>query len=223
MNQILNQPLEGITRQILDKLYGLRKSTILFGIDGGQGAGKSTFLRQFKRIVDEDKNYTSIALETDNFLLDRSRRENLPISYFNDPKNISNLWDFQRLSELLNRFMVSYDTSIPVKDLYDHNSGKRNKVEIFTFHKKNIIILGGPYILNSSFPNFDFKVFLKVSKDKRFDNNIAEGMARGKSFESRKNSFEKFENFFDPYFSTKLAMYNMIIDNNDFNNPFIAR
>lgn len=223
MNQILNQPRDKIIRQILDKLYEQGKPSILFGVDGGQGSGKSTFLKQLKKIAEEDRVYTPILIETDNFLIDRSIRDGLPINYFANPKNLYNLWDFERLSKLLNRFMASTDTKIIGKNLYTHISGRRNQEEIFTFSKKNLILLGGPHIFYHKFPNFDFKVFLRVSKNNRFSNNIAEGMARGRSFESRKMSFEKFENFFEPYFSDKLDTYDMIIDNNDFNNPFIIK
>lgn len=223
MNEIIDQPVGKIIRQILDYLYGLQRTHILFGVDGGQGSGKSTFLKQLKKIAEEDKVYIPIFIETDNFLIDRSIRDGLTIDYFANPKNMYNLWDFERLSKLLNRFMSSKDTKIHEKNLYTHISGKRDQEEIFTFSKKNLILVGGPHILYNKFPEFDLKVFLKVSKSNRFNNNIAEGMARGKSFESRRISFEKFENFFEPYFSGKLDMYDMIIDNNDFGNPFIVK
>jgi uridine kinase len=223
MNLTLNHPRDKIIRQILDSLYELQKSTLFFGVDGGQGSGKSTFLKQVKNQVEEDGIYNPISIETDNFLIDRSIRDNLPINYFADQKNIYNLWDFNRLSNILNFFMTSTNTSIVEKNLYTHASGMRNQQEIFTFGNKNLILLGGPHILYSKFPTFDYKVFLKVSKDRRFINNIKEGMERGRSFESRKESFEKFENFYEPYFSNKLGSYNMIIDNNDFIKPVIDR
>lgn len=223
MNQIQNQPIDTIIRQILDSLYGLKKSPILFGVDGGQGSGKSTFLKQIKKIIDEDGKYTSISLETDNFLIDRFKRENLLISYFKNPKNIYKLWDFQSLLILLNTFMVSFNTNIHVNNLYSHISGKKDKEETFRLRGNNIILLGGPYLLAPTLPKFDFKIFLDVSRNNRLNNNISEGMARGKSFKSRKESFEKFENFFKPYFSSNLDNYNMIVDNNDFSHPFITR
>lgn len=187
-------------------------------MDGGQGSGKSTLIKELKNYLSSILAYKIISLETDDFLVERSKRENLPSEFFNRQENLKELFDFERIANVIKQFQSAKNEIITLSGLYNTLSGKRDKNKEYVFGNKNIILIGGPYLLEKNYPAFDIKIFLYVKGNKRLENTLVRTLTKQRSTESQKEIFNKFERFYKPYFINRLSEYNMLIDNNNFGN-----
>lgn len=207
-----------LLNNLVENIKDLHKAIILIGIDGGQGSGKSTFIKELEAYLNTYLDYKTIFLETDDFLVERSKRDNLPQKFFNEKENLKQLFDFERMAKVIKQFQSVKSKKITLTGLYNTLSGKRDRNKEYIFGDKNIIVIGGPYLLEASYPNFDIKIFLYVTEKNRLQNTLVRTLAKKRSVESQKELFNKFEHFYKPYFVNKLSAYDIFIDNNDFNN-----
>ena len=60
-------------------------------------------------------------------------------------------------------------------------------------------------------------MFIDVKEEKRLNLSIIRAKKRERSTRSQINVFKKFEKLYKAYFSSRLSEYDMIVDNNDFN------
>jgi uridine kinase len=208
--------------EITDHIQYTSKPNVLIGIDGAPGgAGKTTLISHLKNSLSNRLNSNILSIETDDFLVPRSEWEYLSEDFFKDINNLYKLCDFETMSKVLHTFYTSRNTTIQISDLYSKVTGQKDKKETFTFKDKNIILVGGSYLIYPKFPQFDLKIFLSVKREKRYRNAMQRAQERHRSSESQDRGFNNFENFYIPYFHGKLSLFDIIIDNNDFDNPFI--
>lgn len=209
-------------QQITSYLSKNPKYNPIIGIDGGQGAGKSTFIKHFKDNLIR-KGYNVISLETDDFLVKRDQRTNLKPYYFSSVNNLEHLFNFSRMARVIKKFRNIHNQTITLNQLYNTISGKKDRAQRYVFQNNNIIIVGGPYLLHPLFPKFDIKIFLHVNKSKRLHNTLIRTLIKKRSTRSQKKLFNNFEQFYSPYFSKRLSSYHLIIDNNNFHKPKIIK
>ena len=182
---------------------------VLIGIDGGQGAGKTYFIAEIQKAfkaLSVVQERAIIVLETDDFLIERSKREHLSADFFNDISNLGALFDFSKAAEIL-RLSAS---------LYNTETGKCDCSRLLSFKEQNIVLVGGPYLLESSYPVFDLRVFLDVDEERRLYNTLERNEGRSRSAASQRSLFQNFEKFYKPYFDARMCEYDVIIDNTDF-------
>lgn len=203
----MNNKIFSAIKKALDSI---NKSTILLGVDGGQGSGKSTFIIKLTQNI---KNYNVQTIEIDDFLIERNKRENLPESFFNDINNLYFFFDFDRMKKTIQQLSSSKNKIITLKNLYNIKTGKKDRKKEIKLKEKNLIIIGGPYLLNFK---LDLKIFLKVDINNRLNNTLKRTLTKSRSVESQKILFKKFEKFYKPYYFDKMRLYNIIIDNNIF-------
>jgi uridine kinase len=208
---------KNIFNEILSKIGTTTKSNILIGIDGGQGSGKTHFIESLKKEILRQSNYWVENIETDDFLIERNKRENLPTDFFKDKNNLSKLFDFKKFVKIVKLLAKTKNNDIKITGLYNRKTGNKDRDEIKHLKDKNIIIVGGPYLLSSTLPKFDLKIFLDVTEKNRLKNTL-QRVANNKSrtLASQKKLFKKFEHFFDKYYTNKLSGYNLILNNNNF-------
>lgn len=216
------------TEDILKKIKKLintnNKSNILIGIDGGQGSGKTHFINNLERKINNYNNYWVEKIEIDDFLLEREKREKLSIKFFENISNLSLFFDFKKFAQTVKLLAKSKNRDIKIDGLYNRKTGKRDRSEIKHLKDKNIIIVGGPYLLSPILPQFDLKIFLDASEKKRLKNTLRRtDLNQSRYQESQKELFKKFELFFKPYYTGKFSAYNLVIDNNNFKNIKILK
>lgn len=203
---------------LVREIKQLHKTPVLIGIDGGQGSGKSTFIKELESYLDKNTAYSLIFLETDDFLVERSQRENLPPEFFKEQKNLGKLFNFKRMADVIKEFQKSMNKTVGLDGLYNTLTGKRDRSKEYEFKDINIILIGGPYLLEKNYPKFDIKIFLSVSRENRLQNTLVRTLAKQRTVDSQKELFNKFELFYNPYFTQRLSEYDLFIDNSDFNN-----
>lgn len=202
---------------IKEKVNSIEKETILIGIDGGQGSGKSTLVEEVKKYLQQNTEYNILQIETDDFLIERDKREDLPVSFFQQAKNLSYLFNFKQMSAVLQTLIDSKDQVVTIGDLYNAINGKKDRSASYLLNRKNVIIVGGPYLLAPEMPVLDYKIFIFVTKKNRLLNALKRTVDQKKDLHRQKELFAKFENFYVPYFQEMLPSYDLFVDNNDFN------
>ena len=69
----------------------------------------------------------------------------------------------------------------------------------------------------------DLKIFFHVDRKIRFTNTLCRGLkCKSRSKKSQGVVFNKFENFFEHHYSDYISFFDVIINNNDWNNRFIV-
>jgi len=192
---------------------------VLIGIDGGQGAGKTYFIAEIQKAfkaLSVVQERAIIVLETDDFLIERSKREHLSADFFNDISNLGALFDFSKAAEILRLSASLHTTQYLLTRLYNTETGKCDCSRLLSFKEQNIVLVGGPYLLESSYPVFDLRVFLDVDEERRLYNTLERNEGRSRSAASQRSLFQNFEKFYKPYFDARMCEYDVIIDNTDF-------
>lgn len=161
----------------------MQHKTVLVGIAGGTGSGKTTVAR---KIIKAFKNEEAVLLEQDCYYKDLahlpyevSRKTN-----FDHPDSL----DFDLLIEHLN--LLNSHSPIQ-KPLYDFTTNSRLK-DSETIQPSRIIIVEGILIfaLESLREMFDVKIFVDTDADERLLRRIERDIKeRGRSFESIKTQY----------------------------------
>lgn len=197
---------------IQDVISSINKDVILLGVDGGQGSGKSTFIAELAKNI---QDYNIATIEIDDFLIERDKRENLSDTFFDDDNNIYFFFDFNEMKKTLDLFSKSKNKTIKLQNLYDTKTGKKDRGKEIKLKEKNLIIIGGPYLLDFE---LDLKIFIDVNVENRLNNTLKRTLTKSRSIESQRTLFNKFEKFYKPYYKNKINSYDIVIDNNNFNN-----
>lgn len=203
--------MKNITNLIKEKIATANKSNIVIGIDGGQGSGKSYLIDKISKKLGGYKEYSIVILETDDFLVERNKRETLPVAFFKNPKNLYRLFDFDKFAKAFSKLSKANNEILVFKNFYNRKTGKRDRVEKKTLKRKNIIFIGGPYLIIDELPDFDLKIFIKMNKKNRLKNCLKRTSKIGsRTPKSEKELFYKFENFYDYYYKD-LSSFDKVI------------
>ena len=206
---------------IIEKIEEKERDNVVIGIDGGQGSGKSTFTEELQNYLRSILHRNSVHLETDDFLIERAKRKNLSLDFFTSLSNLNYFFDFDRMSKIIKKFQTSKNKIIVLNNLYNTKTGRRDRIKRYRFVDKNIIIVGGPYLLSPSFPQFDLKIFIHAERQTRLRNTLKRTLNKQRSIKSQTRLFNNFELFYIPYFSRRLFDYDLIVNNTDFENKKI--
>lgn len=154
------------------------KDTILIGITGGTGSGKSTISSEiFKSIKEADMTI----IEQDSYYKDQSDLtfDQRVKTNYDHPFAFDNVLLVHHLKELLKGNSIE-------KPIYDFEKHNRKK-ETITVHPKNIIILEGILILSEKEIRdlLDIKIFVDTDSDVRVIRRILRDIKdRGRTLDS---------------------------------------
>lgn len=199
---------------------------VFIGIDGGQGSGKSMFIDECKNYLEKNTEYNILNIETDDFLVERNKRKNLTESFFNNTNDLGFLFDFFKMKNLISKIAKSSaGSTIKINGLYNSFSGERNRKNLYRIKNKNVVIVGGPYLLHPALKNrFDLLILLKADKQNRLKNTLFRNIKKKyRTAEEQKELFKKFEKFYNPFYFKKEKNFDVIINNNKFSNKKILK
>lgn len=211
---------------IVSCINNFSQDKIFIGIDGGQGSGKSVYIGEFKNYLKKNTEYNVLSAETDDFLVERNKRNNLPESFFNDSGNLDFLFDFFKMKNLISKIAKTRAGGlIKTGGLYNGETGKRDRKNLYKIKNKNVVIIGGPYLLHPALKNkFDLLILLKANKHNRLKNTLFRNIKKKyRTTEEQKELFEKFERFYNSFYFKQEKDYNIIIDNNNYKNKNLLK
>lgn len=205
-----------IITEIKNFISSLDQDSILIGVDGKQGSGKSYFLDILKNKLHNYHDYNMIVVEADDFLIERGKREKLSGSSLTNIDTVNYIFEYDSMSKTIKQLLDTRDQTIRLSGMYNHETGKKDRDIVYELKNKNLVVVGGPFLLSSQLPRFDLKIFIEADHNCRLKNSLLRAKNRGRSINSQKEVFEKFEEIYQQYFQNKIPQYDMIIDNNDF-------
>jgi uridine kinase len=180
----------------------------LLGIDGGQGSGKTTYAKQLLAKLRNEGN-DAVYIETDDFLSERSFRDALKSSFFDDISNLELLFDFDSMGKTLAEMLDTNNRSLT---LYNGATGLHDRSKAFELSDDSVVLVGGPYLLHATWPTFSRKIFLKAPLSVRRERTLERNKTKTRSDASQRTLFANFEKFYTPYWNNRLAEYDEIID-----------
>lgn len=184
------------------------------GLDGGQGSGKTTYSLTLIAELQQGTSSPVLYLETDDFLVERNRREALCEGFFEVPANRRTLWDFERMGRVLVKLQSAEEPTVQIDKLYNRMTGKRDRPTSFDVSDDSIVLVGGPYLLEPDFRYlFSRLFFLDVPEETRLERVINRNIDEGKSVTKARELFRKFEHFYNSYWSDRLDAYDTVIKN----------
>jgi uridine kinase len=184
------------------------------GLDGGQGSGKTTYAKELTRQLQSQSSSPVLYVETDDFLIEREKRESLTEDFFKNFPNRRKLWDFERIGRVLRSLQTSAGKTLTVQRLYNRSTGKRDRTKSLKVDYDSIILVGGPYLLEPEMKDiFGRLIFLNVPEATRLQRVIIRNLEEGKSEGRAKTIFRNFEHFYTPYWGNRLNEYDEVIDN----------
>jgi uridine kinase len=156
----------------------INKNTILIGIAGGTGSGKTSIA---KALTSEFGEQEVALIEQDSYYNDISHLsfEERSLNNFDHPKSV----DFELMKQHLQRMLNGETVDTPV---YDFKRHKRSK-EIISIPKHHIIILEGIFALfdKNIRDMMDIKLYVDTPDDIRVMRRMKRDISkRGRSFES---------------------------------------
>lgn len=156
----------------------INKNTILIGIAGGTGSGKTSVA---KALTSEFGEQEVALIEQDSYYNDISHLsfEERSLNNFDHPKSV----DFELMKQHLQRMLNGETVDTPV---YDFKRHKRSK-EIISIPKHHIIILEGIFALfdKNIRDMMDIKLYVDTPDDIRVMRRMKRDISkRGRSFES---------------------------------------
>ena len=169
-------PVIGSTKQ---------NKTILIGVAGGSGSGKTFFARALQKELGEDR---CALVFQDNFYKDQSSRFDFDGGSvnFDHPDAI----DFALLAETLNCLKRNEKTQIPIYDFVTHSRQKKTLAQ----EPRSVVLVDGILIFHSEEVRalFDQLIFFETPEELRFKRRLERDVQeRGRSPEGVKNQFLK--------------------------------
>jgi uridine kinase len=209
-----------ILEEICAQILAIQKTTpILIGIDGVDGAGKTTFAKSLTEML-KQKNAQVLSASVDNFHNPREvrykRGENSPEGFFYDSYNY----------DLLKEYLLNPFTKNEGKyrlTAFDHITNSQTNSIPEKVHNNNILIVEGIFLFRPEIINYwDFKILLTAD----FNTTLKRDIQRTKS-KSKTEVTNKFNTRYRPgqeIYSSLVNLKekaNLIIDNTDYNKPKI--
>lgn len=145
--------------------FSKRNNTIIVGVAGGSGSGKTYFAKDLLQKLGADQ---AEIVYQDNFYIDQSHKfdKDGGAVNFDHPDSI----DFSLLAQCLGRLKSGQDTEIPIYDFKTHTRAK----DKLTIKAKRIIVVDGILIFHPPEvrAQFDYLVFFDTSEDLRFERRL---------------------------------------------------
>ncbi|MDO4941465.1 MAG: uridine kinase [Lachnospiraceae bacterium] len=168
--------------------------SVIIGIAGGTGSGKSTFTNRLKRQFGESVT----VIYHDNYY---RRQENIP---FEERKKVNydhpDSLETELLLEHLKQLKEGYPIDCPIYDYTQHNRSEKT----VRIHPSPIIIVEGILLLADKRLRdlFDIKVYVDADADERILRRISRDMEeRGRDF----------DNIMEQYLTTVKPMHNLFV------------
>lgn len=165
--------------------FSKRNNSIIVGVAGGSGSGKTYFAKDLMQKLGSD---LAEIVYQDNFYIDQSHRfdgDGGSVN-FDHPDSI----DFSLLAQCLGQLKSGKDTDIPIYDFKTHTREK-DKLKI---QAKPIIVVDGILIFHPPEvrAQFDYLVFFDTSEDLRFERRLQRDVKeRGRTPEGVLAQFQK--------------------------------
>ncbi len=144
----------------LEKLYQPNK-TIIVGIQGGQGTGKTTLVKVLQREL-EQKGYSVAHFSIDDFYLPLAQRKVLQKKhssnpFYQIPRGLPGTHDLALLKEVLSSLQKGKRVEVPIFDkAVEHGQGDRSALTTFIAERQDFVLFEGwcvgiPFVSSSTF------------------------------------------------------------------------
>ncbi len=213
--------------KILEGIRNIRKETpCIVAIDGVDGAGKSYFAQKLSDEVRKKTNREVVCVSVDGFHFPEKIRyrkgRDSPEGFYRDS------YDYDRLEKelLLPFFQGKGNYRIAFFDVDKNENVDSKSIEI---NNNSILIMEGIFLFRPRLINYwDFKIFLDINFQTALERNIiragaSENEIRKKEITER--YLKRYRGGQEIYLSEvkPKSQADLIIDNNDFNNPIMLK
>lgn len=162
-----------ILKPLIDKIQSLHKNgkTIIVGIQGGQGTGKTTLAKFIKNQLLRNK-FKVISFSIDDFYESLKNREKLSKKYYKNPyyqisRGLPGTHKYTLLAKTLEKIKEGERFEIPVFDKSLHDAkGDISKKKIIVEEKQDFILFEGWCL---GIPAITNKEFLKINEKNRIN------------------------------------------------------
>jgi uridine kinase len=165
-----------------EKRTPVKSQTLLIGVSGGSGSGKTTFARKLQEGLGAER---SAILSQDSYYIDQSSRFTGDGSVnFDHPSAL----DFALLADHLRALKAGSGVEVPIYDFVTHS----RKPTTHRFDWKPIVVVDGTLLLSQPqlLPLLDWKLFIDTSEAIRFDRRFKRDLVeRGRQPEGIRTQF----------------------------------
>lgn len=163
----------------------IQNSTVIIGVAGGSGSGKTYFATALKKRLGEEQ---SAIIYQDNFYKDQSKRFDFDGGSvnFDHPDAL----DFSLLAVCLGKLKKGITTQIPIYDFVTHSRLSQTIEQ----GPKRFIIVDGILILHSpeTRAHLDYKIYFDTPESLRYQRRLERDVKeRGRTPEGVENQFQK--------------------------------
>lgn len=161
----------------------IQMNSIIVGVCGGTGSGKSTLVERIRSDLSDD----AAVISMDSFYKEQpdTTYEERTLTNYDDPSS----FDVDIMLSCIQNLREGKDAYIPVYDFSIHNRSDRPWVKV---ENKRIIILGGIllFAISEVFKLLDYRIFVDSDSDIRILRRIIrDSKERGRSVESVVNQY----------------------------------
>ncbi len=162
-----------------------RNHSLILGIAGGSGSGKTYFANSLRKLIGDDH---CVVISQDNYYIDQSKNFDFDGGSvnFDHPDAI----DFQLLSQHISEIKNGHRIEVPI---YDFKTHKRVSNTISVAPRKYILVDGILILTHEKLRSlFDESVFVDTSEDLRYSRRLRRDVEeRGRTEEGVRNQFTK--------------------------------
>lgn len=203
---------------IANKIFLLQKNKpIIVAINGIDGAGKTCFTKELRKVLDS-KSGNVIYASVDNFhnpkQLRYTKGKNSAVGFYKDSYN------YAKLLELLINPILNTEKYCKLK-YYDAEKEEKVLSDLTVISNKTILILEGIFLFRPELVHlWDYKIYLDISFETALERNIIRANNESDVFVNR--YLKRYKAGQELYLkeSNPQIIADMIIDNNDFEEPF---
>jgi uridine kinase len=196
--------------------------TLVIGISGGSGSGKTTFARLLnQRLCDQFGERYSAILAQDHYYIDQSakfRGDGDPAVNFDHPSAI----DFPLIAEHLKNLKIGTAVEVPIYDFATHTRGEHTD----PFAACTIVIVDGMLLLSQEviLPHLDYRIFVDAPETIRYARRLSRDVKeRGRTPEGVEKQFKaQVKPMHDAYIEPSQKKANQIVSGTEPFEPVIS-